>query len=254
MVHAGDVLFDDRTFIEVARDVVRRRADDLDPARVRLVVWLGALEAGKEAVVDVDRPAGQRIAQRRREDLHVARQHDQVDPFALDQVDDAVLLLFAVFGGDRQVVEGDAVRLGERREVGVVGRDAGDLHRQLPAVHAEQQVVEAVTLLADQHHQSRLATGVVELPVHVEDFRERREAFVQHIDLGRARHVEMHAQEEAPGFVVAELLRVQDVAAGLVQETGHAIDDAGGVRAGEGQDMVAAHAGFGSGVIRSVRR
>ena len=62
MVHAGDVLFDDRTFVEVARHVVRGGADDLDPARVRLVVRFGALEARQEAVVDVDGAAGQRIA------------------------------------------------------------------------------------------------------------------------------------------------------------------------------------------------
>ena len=49
-----------------AGHVVRGRADQLHAAVEGLVVGLGALEARQERVVDVDRPAGQRAAQRRR--------------------------------------------------------------------------------------------------------------------------------------------------------------------------------------------
>jgi hypothetical protein len=52
-----DVLLDDRAFVEVGGDVVRGGADQLHATRMGLVVRLGALEAGQEAVVDVDRPA-----------------------------------------------------------------------------------------------------------------------------------------------------------------------------------------------------
>src|SRR5690606_2855423 len=121
VVHPGHVLLDDRALVQVRGHVVRGGADDLDPARVRLVVGLGALEAGQEAVVDVDRAPGQRLAHARREDLHVARQHHQVDPFALDQVQDRLLLPRAVAVVHRQVVERHAVGGGERGEVGVVG-------------------------------------------------------------------------------------------------------------------------------------
>jgi hypothetical protein len=58
VVHALDVLFDDRALVEVGRHVVRGGADQLDAARMRLEVGPRALEAGQEAVVDVDRPAG----------------------------------------------------------------------------------------------------------------------------------------------------------------------------------------------------
>jgi hypothetical protein len=54
-----DVLMDDRAFVEVGGDIVRGRADHLHAARVRLVIGLGALEAGQEAVVDVDAAPGQ---------------------------------------------------------------------------------------------------------------------------------------------------------------------------------------------------
>ncbi|KAG1317178.1 hypothetical protein G6F63_015778 [Rhizopus arrhizus] len=78
MVHARDVLFDDRAFVQILGDVVRGGADDLDPARVRLVIRLRTLEAGQEAVGDVDGAAAQRAAHVRRQELHVAGQHHQV--------------------------------------------------------------------------------------------------------------------------------------------------------------------------------
>ena len=76
---ADDVLLDDRALVEVGRDVVGRGADELDAAVVRLVVGLGALEAGQERVVDVDGPALEGAAQAVAEDLHVAGEHDEVD-------------------------------------------------------------------------------------------------------------------------------------------------------------------------------
>ena len=57
MIHAHNVLLDDRTLVEVTRDEVGRSADDLDPARVRLLVRVCALEAGQKRVMDVDDPA-----------------------------------------------------------------------------------------------------------------------------------------------------------------------------------------------------
>ena len=49
----GDVLLDDRTLVQIGRDVVGGGADELDTAVVRLVVGLGALEAGQEGVVNI---------------------------------------------------------------------------------------------------------------------------------------------------------------------------------------------------------
>src|SRR3990172_9917413 len=51
---SGDVLLDDRSLVQLRRGVVRRRADDLHAAFVRLVVWACAGERGQELVVDVD--------------------------------------------------------------------------------------------------------------------------------------------------------------------------------------------------------
>jgi hypothetical protein len=46
MRDALDVLLDDRSLIEIRRNLVGRRPDQLHPALVRLMVGLGPLEAG----------------------------------------------------------------------------------------------------------------------------------------------------------------------------------------------------------------
>ena len=51
------ILMDDRVFVEVGSVLVRRRTDHLHTARMRLMIGLGALEAGQERVVDIDAAA-----------------------------------------------------------------------------------------------------------------------------------------------------------------------------------------------------
>src|SRR5258708_22751950 len=75
---AFDVLFDDRTFVEIARRELRGGPDDLHAARVRLVIGLGSLESRQEAVMDVDAAALQMAREIVREDLHVAREDDKI--------------------------------------------------------------------------------------------------------------------------------------------------------------------------------
>ena len=78
MVDADDLLFDDRSLVQVGCHVMRRRAHQLDAAVVCLVVRLGALESGQERVVDVDRAALQRRARVVGQHLHVPRKNHQV--------------------------------------------------------------------------------------------------------------------------------------------------------------------------------
>jgi len=92
VVNALHFLLDDRTFVEIGRHIMRRRAYQLHAAVERLVIRLGALEAGQERVVDIDRPPGQLLTQARRQDLHIARQHDQIDLVLVDHFEDARFL------------------------------------------------------------------------------------------------------------------------------------------------------------------
>lgn len=127
MVDARDALLNDGPLVQVRRDKVRRGANDLHPALVRLVVRLGALEGRQEAVVDVDDAARHGLAERRREHLHVAREHDELDAVLPHEVEHPRLLLRLGVLCDGEVVELDAVRGGEGLVVGVVGDDDGDL-------------------------------------------------------------------------------------------------------------------------------
>src|SRR3954452_11620240 len=63
VVDAEHLLLDDRAFVQVPGDVVRRRADELDPPGMCLVVRASALEARQHRMVDVDRPALERVAE-----------------------------------------------------------------------------------------------------------------------------------------------------------------------------------------------
>ena len=57
MIDDRNVLGDDRTFVEIGGDIVRRRADHLDAPLIGPVIGFGTLETGQEAVVNVDYPA-----------------------------------------------------------------------------------------------------------------------------------------------------------------------------------------------------
>ena len=85
MIDPLHILFDDRPFIEVASHEMRGRADQLHPALVRAGVGPCALEAGQEAVMDIDAAPRKPIDQLGREHLHVARQDQVIRPAILDQ-------------------------------------------------------------------------------------------------------------------------------------------------------------------------
>jgi len=142
------------------------------------------------------------------------------------------------------VVERDAVAGRQVGEGGVVGDDGRDVHRELPALPAEQQVVQAVAVLAHHQQQARPPRQRVEAQVHVELRAHVREQRVQRGRVGQVRRrLEVHAHEEQAGgvvaFEVAELLRVDDVAAGLVEQAGDGVDDALRVAARQGQHELA---------------
>jgi hypothetical protein len=54
MRNSLNVLLDDRALIQVRGDVVGRSANQLHSALMRLMVWLGPLEARQKRMMDVD--------------------------------------------------------------------------------------------------------------------------------------------------------------------------------------------------------
>ncbi len=77
--HSGDILFDDRSFIEVAGHVVRRGTDDLHATIMRLAIRVGADECGEERVVDVDHLAVPLVGEPRGQHQHVAGEDDEIE-------------------------------------------------------------------------------------------------------------------------------------------------------------------------------
>ena len=81
----------------------------------------------------------------------------------------------------------------------------------------------------------------MQLPVHAEAFGKFGHRGMHGLQRQAGIAVEMHAQEEAATFLVAELLGVEDVAAVVEQQAGHSVDDTGTVGAGQGEDGIGAH-------------
>ena len=86
VVHTRHVLFNDGAFVQVCSDIVRCGTDQFNTPIVRLVIRLGAFEAGQERVVNVDGTARQFAAQVVRQNLHVTRQHHQLGAFRLNDL------------------------------------------------------------------------------------------------------------------------------------------------------------------------
>lgn len=69
-------LRDDRAGVEIIGDDMRRRADDLYSALVRLMIGFCADKSRQKRVVNVDHPIGIARHELRRENTHVFGEHD----------------------------------------------------------------------------------------------------------------------------------------------------------------------------------
>jgi len=145
VIHTHDSLLNNRPLVQIRRDEMCRGADNLNTAIVRLMVRLRALERRQETVVDIDDFSRHGGAQSRRQDLHVARQHDEIDVILLDQVQDLRFLLVLGVGFDGQMVERDVVASGQVLEIRMVGYDARNLDGELLGRLTEEEVVETVS-------------------------------------------------------------------------------------------------------------
>ena len=241
--HALDRLLDDRAFVEVVGHVVRRGADDLHAARMRLRIGLGTLEARQEGVVDVDAAAGDAGAEGRCQDLHVAREHQQIGTAVLHQLQDLPFLHDPVGRVHRHEVVGQAVEFGELAHVLVVRDDAHDVRRKLAATPAVYQIVEAVAELRHRHQHFRAMAEVVQFPLHVEARCDRSERRPQGLETreSRAGGAEHHPHVEHLRFRIIELRRFDDRAIVVGEAGGDSGDDALGIRAAQDEDEGGAH-------------
>lgn len=131
MVHSDHVLLNNWSLIQIAGHEMSSGTDDLDTAIICLVVGLGTLEGGQEAVVDVDDLAGHLGAKQGRKHLHVSCKDNEVNIVLLDQLQDASFLCGLGLSSDWQVDKWDLVRGGEGLKIKVIGNDEGNLDLEL---------------------------------------------------------------------------------------------------------------------------
>ena len=119
-------------------------------------------------------------------------------------------------------------------------KDVSPARQPVQTATAFRSVLLRASLDALGQQQHPLALRVV--LVHVmELLAHMREQALQRAGIGQViGRRKVHAHEEQPGAVlalhIAKLLRVDDVAAGLVQQARHGVNDASGVPAGQGQN------------------
>ena len=242
MVDADHVLFHDGTFVEIRRDEVAGRADELHAAAMGLMVRLGTGERREERVMDIDDLAGEVAAHRFVEHLHVAGEDDEVGLRVAEEL--LHLAEGRVFRLRRHgdMVEGDAVGLDDFAMVFVVGDHAGDDEREILGDLAGQEVVEAVFLLGAEQHDAARLVGVGDFPVHRELLGQRGEALGEFA----GREVEglgpdLDTHEEAGELVFRVLASFRDPALVAGDECGHLGHDAAGVGAGEAEGERTGH-------------
>ena len=157
----------------------------------------------------------------RRQHLHVARQHDEVD--LLVAQDRQLQLLGLVLGVllHRQVLVGHAVGVGQPARVFVVADDDRQLAVQFAALEAVQQVGHAVVELRHEQRHARLAARFGEPPRHPEAPGDGAEGGgeVGEVEV-EVRQIPFDPHQEQLQLGVLVLVGVQDVGVVREQEIG----------------------------------
>jgi hypothetical protein len=191
-------------------------------------------------VVDVHDPPGVALAKARREDLHEAREHHQLDLSRLEQpldLREGPLLGISLEG---DVVERHRKPLDILAGSLVVGDHASEVEYQLPGAPAVEQVGEAVRLAAHQDRHPFRHTAVADGELHLVPARERQEAVAELLDPERQRLGRDHvAHEEAAGAPVRVVAHLGEPAAPRGDQAADGGDQPHPVGAGDGQDVLA---------------
>ncbi len=159
-------------------------------------------------------------------------------PLSCNQLQDGLFLLALGLLGDGQIMERNLAEI--ESSIGLarmVGDDRGRDHLEFAGAPAIEDIDQAMIRLGDQQHHPAAVGAVAHLPVHAEAVGDRGKAGLQRRkfdrEIGGGKH---HPHEEFLGLDVVELLGIQDVLPVMGEKRRHRGDDAGAVRAGQGQD------------------
>lgn len=168
MCHTDDVLFDDWPLIEVGSNIVRSGADKLYPAFESLLIRVRTFEGRKERMVDIDDPPRHRLTHLVRQNLHIARENDEIRSGVVYDPHLGGLRLSLVFLRDPDVMEGDVVVHDNFLIVKVVRDHGYDVDWQRTNSPPVEEIVEAVAKARNHHDNLSPLTLVIESVRHVE--------------------------------------------------------------------------------------
>jgi heptosyltransferase-2 len=111
------------------------------------------------------RPGGTELG---RQDLHVTRQHHQVDLSGFGELAQGRLLFNLVVRRHGQVMEGKSMMFDQTFEVGVVRRHPNNFNGQGAVCGPKEQVIEALAVARDQNQGSGFFLGLADGPLHAQ--------------------------------------------------------------------------------------
>ena len=214
MLDADDFLIDDRAGIELGGDIMAGRADQFDTARVRFLIRVRADEAWEKGMMDVDDPSGHRVTERGRNDLHVAREHDQIGAGFLPNRGDLLEGGVFVFGAHGNAMERHAFALDLRAQRFVISDHAGELERELSGAPAPEQIGETMAEGGNHEDDAQPGLGRAQCPFGAELFREGPEGIAQCGQFFAKRGgINLHAAKKPTRLGIGKLMNRDQVSA-----------------------------------------
>ena len=229
MRDAHHVLFDDGAIVQHRGHVMAGGADQFDAAVKCRVVGTGADEGGQERVVHVDDPRGILGDEFRRQNLHIARQHHQVDAGIRQQFQLRLFGRTTVRGIDGDVVEFDCVEARQRLAIRVIAHDQGDHAVEFSGLMAVKEIGQTVQVPGYEDRYPRRLRHQAEAPAHLESGGQGLKLFAKPKQV-EGLQFPLHPHEKELGFGILMLIGVGDVGAVPVEQVGDARHQALAVR------------------------
>ena len=214
MRDANDLLFDDRAGVQFGSDIVAGRPDDLYAAFESRMIRFRPDKRRQKRMVDIDDPVREGFDHPFRNDLHVTRQHDEVDLMFGQQLHFGAFLLLLVLLVDRENVERDIETSADVFQFGVIADNQRDLHVPLSGRVAGEHIVQAVRHFRNEDRHLRLRARKIEPEGHLVFLRIERIKIVLDLLFRNQKTVQIPAytHEKHVFGMVYVLVEVNDIA------------------------------------------
>lgn len=192
-------------------------------------------------MVDVDDPVGKTRDKFGRKNLHIAREDDEIHVELFEKGDLTAFGFGLATLAGLNMVERDAVEIGEGPCPGMIADNQGDLAGQFAGLVAVQQVGVAVKILRNEYRHAYDGGGKFQTPVHAQSRRDRLKMRAESID-GETFERPFHPHEKQAGLMVLMLIGMNDVGPMFIEHARNRCYQTFTVRAIDQQDGGVIHA------------